>query len=43
MSFPRFDFVLYVALAERLDATLSTLHVRLARAIGPMCRIEIPE
>lgn len=32
----------YVALAEVLDATLVTLDVRLARAVGPRCRIENP-
>jgi predicted nucleic acid-binding protein len=32
----------YVALAEALDATLLTLDERLARAIGPRCRIELP-
>lgn len=31
----------YVALAEGLDATLLTLDVRLARAHGPECRIEV--
>lgn len=30
----------YVALAEALDATLITLDGRLARAVGPRCRIE---
>jgi len=32
----------YVALAEELDATLVTLDVRLLRAAGPLCRIEVP-
>jgi predicted nucleic acid-binding protein len=32
----------YVALAEALDATLLTLDVRLARAPGPRCRIQVP-
>ncbi|VAW09318.1 hypothetical protein MNBD_ACTINO02-3295, partial [hydrothermal vent metagenome] len=32
----------YVALAEELDATLVTLDVRLSRAAGPLCRIEVP-
>jgi predicted nucleic acid-binding protein len=32
----------YVALAEALDATLLTFDVRLARAHGPRCRIEVP-
>jgi predicted nucleic acid-binding protein len=31
----------YVTLAEALDATLVTLDGRLARAHGPMCRIEV--
>jgi predicted nucleic acid-binding protein len=31
----------YVALAEALDATLLTTDARLARAAGPMCRIEV--
>jgi predicted nucleic acid-binding protein len=34
---------LYVALAEALDATLLTLDRRLARALGPRCRVELPE
>ena len=34
---------LYVALAEALDAPLVTLNVRLARARGPRCRIEVLE
>lgn len=33
---------LYVALAEVLEASLLTLDVRLSRAPGPRCRIEIP-
>jgi predicted nucleic acid-binding protein len=32
---------LYVALAEALDATLVTTDVRLARARGPQCPVEI--
>lgn len=31
----------YVALAEVLDAPLLTLDARLARAVGPRCRIEL--
>ncbi|ETW23061.1 type II toxin-antitoxin system VapC family toxin [Mycobacterium gastri] len=31
----------YVALAEAFDATLLTLDARLARAHGPICRIEV--
>jgi predicted nucleic acid-binding protein len=31
----------YVALAERLDAPLLTANVRLARASGPTCAIEV--
>ena len=31
----------YVALAEAFDATLLTLDSRLARAHGPVCRIEV--
>jgi len=31
----------YVALAEAFDATLLTLDARLARAVGPTCRIEV--
>ncbi|HET6736385.1 type II toxin-antitoxin system VapC family toxin [Mycobacterium sp.] len=31
----------YVALPEAFDATLLTLDVRLARAHGPRCRIEV--
>ena len=31
----------YVALAEAFDATLLTLDARLARAYGPVCRIEV--
>ena len=33
---------MYVALAEILDAVLITTDVRLARAVGPICRIELP-
>ena len=33
---------MYVALAEILDAVLVTTDVRLARAVGPTCRIELP-
>ncbi len=33
---------LYVALAERLEATLVTLDERLARAPGPTCHIVVP-
>ena len=32
---------MYVALAERLDATLITTDARLARAVGPRCPIEL--
>lgn len=32
---------LYVALAEALDATLVTTDVRLSRATGPRCQVEI--
>jgi predicted nucleic acid-binding protein len=32
---------MYVALAERLDATLITTDARLARAVGPRCPIEV--
>jgi predicted nucleic acid-binding protein len=31
----------YVALAEAFDATLLTLDARLARAHGPLCRVEV--
>lgn len=31
----------YVALAEALGATLITADVRLSRATGPLCRIEV--
>jgi len=33
---------LYVALAEALNATLLTLGRRLAQAVGPRCRVEVP-
>lgn len=32
---------MYVALAELLDATLLTTDARLARAVGPRCRIDV--
>jgi predicted nucleic acid-binding protein len=33
---------MYVALAEILDAVLITTDQRLAQAVGPTCRIELP-
>ncbi len=33
---------MYVALAERLGASLLTLDARLARATGPTCEIVVP-
>ncbi|MGE2836100.1 type II toxin-antitoxin system VapC family toxin [Mycobacterium sp. SMC-4] len=33
----------YVALAEAMNATLLTMDARLARAPGPLCRIEVVE